>query len=770
MAGQVVIDLTGRDNLTPILDKARGASKKLNDAFQQTTKKVGGSFNRLKNQATSLQGVLVSLGAAAAVKGFAQAGIEADRTAKRLKFLGDQFGETSKLQELANKSAEKFAIGQTDAEKAVSDLFGRLRPMGVELADIETVFEGVNIAAKQMSLSTADTEGVMLQLSQALGSGKLQGDEFRSIMERLPKIGQAVAKSMGVNVSQLKELSTAGQITTREIIKALRGIKNEGFPKPDAVMRFNKAMKDLSTAIGKKLTPILSPVLNLITGLVNKFLELPEPVQAAVIGFTAIAGAFAVITPLLPAIVAGVTAIVTALTGPVGLVAAIGGGVAAFLTMKNNAKEVKEPVAAIKGETDKVKAATEAAAQAKQEFLERSKSTVKSLEAEKQQILAQEKAFDNTLKITDAKLKAEEQINNLQIQGLEVAYENAKSAKQRLNIAKQIFQQEIDGAQIAYEQTLNGIKAEQMRLQFRRQTAELEARMIQAKGELAAAEADSAEKAALIMEKTKQAVEVQRQNVRLIDGQISAQAKIAQQQKLGADAQYKAAVLTAEQNLKQKLVSDEIGMSEKHANALSRRFGDSVRNSNQLVSITGQVSTNASNAAGNFIRVATAADAAANAILRAASAQRSLNAARAQRSSSGGGGGGDQPVQQAAGGYNLGSFKAFARGGVVKGPTLGLIGEGGEPEYIIPQSKAAGFAANFLSGKRGASAIPGFAEGGMAVPSTASVNIQTGPVTQMDGQNFVTTADLGAAVEAGVLQTLEIMRRDQMTRSSMGLN
>ena len=58
----------------------------------------------------------------------------------------------------------------------------------------------------------------------------------------------------------------------------------------------------------------------------------------------------------------------------------------------------------------------------------------------------------------------------------------------------------------------------------------------------------------------------------------------------------------------------------------------------------------------------------------------------------------------------------------------------------------------------------------MAVPSTASVNIQTGPVTQMDGQNFVTTADLGAAVEAGVMQVLDMMRRDQMTRSSMGLN
>tara|TARA_R100001163_G_scaffold64008_1_gene57200 strand:+ start:566 stop:2875 length:2310 start_codon:yes stop_codon:yes gene_type:complete len=769
VAGQVVVELTAQDKVSGVLDRISGASKRLNQSIRAATGKAGQSFNNLKNKAVSLQGVLASLGAGAAIKGFAQAGIEADRTAKRLKFLGDQFGETSKLQELANKSAEKFAIGQTDAEKAVSNLYGRLRPMEIGLDDVATVFEGVNVAAKQMSLSTADTEGVMLQLSQALGSGKLQGDDFGSVMARLPKIGQAVAKSMGVQVSELKSLSSAGALTTQEIIKAMRGVREEGFPPPDSVMAFNKAISDLSTAIGQRLTPVLGPVLDVITGLVNKFLSLPEPVQAAAIAFAGIGTAFAVIAPLLPVIVAGVAAIVTTLTGPVGIIAAIGGAAAAFLTMRGKAEEAKKPVVQVRDETDKLKAATEAAARAKQDFINRSQSAVKSLEAEKQQIKAQEQAFDNALRITDARLQAEADINDLQIKGLEIAYENAGSAEKRLNIARRIFQQEIDGAQIAYQQTLNSIKAEETRLQFRRQAAELEARMIRAKGELAAAEADSAQKAALIMEKTKQAVQVQRQNVKLIDGQIRAQSKIAEQMVRSADAQFKMAVQTAEQNLKQKLVSDEIGMSEKKANALAGRMGDSVRNSNQLVNLTGQVSTNAANAEGNFIRVATAADQAANSIARAATAQRSLNAARArpnpqaQQTTA-------QPVQQAAGGYNLGSFAPFAKGGVVRGPTLGLIGEGGEPEYIIPQSKAAGFAANFLSGKRGAGAIPGFADGGMALPSSANVSIQTGPVTQMDGQNFVTTADLGAAVEAGVMQTLDMLRRDQMTRYSMGLS
>mgnify|MGYP005992981841 CR=1 FL=1 len=110
----------------------------------------------------------------------------------------------------------------------------------------------------------------------------------------------------------------------------------------------------------------------------------------------------------------------------------------------------------------------------------------------------------------------------------------------------------------------------------------------------------------------------------------------------------------------------------------------------------------------------------------------------------------------------------FAKGGMVTGPTLGLVGEAG-PEYIVPARKAQGFAQNILAGVRGPGAIPRFAEGGFVAPSSASVSIQTGPVTQMDGQNFVTTADLGAAVEAGVLQTLDIMNRDLMTRGSLGI-
>jgi hypothetical protein len=111
----------------------------------------------------------------------------------------------------------------------------------------------------------------------------------------------------------------------------------------------------------------------------------------------------------------------------------------------------------------------------------------------------------------------------------------------------------------------------------------------------------------------------------------------------------------------------------------------------------------------------------------------------------------------------------FADGGVVSGPTLAMVGEGSEPEYIVPQSKASGFASNWMAGQRGAAAIPRFAEGGVVMPSTAQVSIQTGPVTQMDGTNFITTQDMSRAVQAGVQQTLNMMRNDINTRRAIGI-
>ena len=89
----------------------------------------------------------------------------------------------------------------------------------------------------------------------------------------------------------------------------------------------------------------------------------------------------------------------------------------------------------------------------------------------------------------------------------------------------------------------------------------------------------------------------------------------------------------------------------------------------------------------------------------------------------------------------------FAQGGVVDRPTLAMVGEGGEREYIIPESKMAAASARYLSGGRGDAVLSGGA-------GNSIINIRTGPVMSAQGQQWVTMADLERAVrqtEAGVM-------------------
>jgi SLT domain-containing protein len=98
---------------------------------------------------------------------------------------------------------------------------------------------------------------------------------------------------------------------------------------------------------------------------------------------------------------------------------------------------------------------------------------------------------------------------------------------------------------------------------------------------------------------------------------------------------------------------------------------------------------------------------------------------------------------------------AFAEGGVVNRPTLAMVGEGGEREWIIPESKMARASANFLAGARGSAVLNGNGSGG-AMPQ---INITTGPIMQTpDGQQWVSLADLERAQRQTVATVMGQLR------------
>jgi len=251
---------------------------------------LGDSAGRTLSPFGSMSGALRGVADAAAAVGLAavgrdllNAGLEANAADTRIKALAGGFKEVGPLTDIAARAAKDFALGNVEAKNAITDLYGRLRPMGVPLKDIETVFYGVNNAAKMVGLSSSDTNDVLIQLSQALGSGALQGDELRSIMERMPAVGQAVASVMKVSASEVKKLGSEGKITTDVMIKAAAELAKMKPPPPTPMQQFEKAVKDLRTEIGENLLPILTPFVQALTGFVRTLSSLPEPVQTAVV-------------------------------------------------------------------------------------------------------------------------------------------------------------------------------------------------------------------------------------------------------------------------------------------------------------------------------------------------------------------------------------------------------------------------------------------------------------------------------------------------------
>lgn len=114
--------------------------------------------------------------------------------------------------------------------------------------------------------SAQETSAAMYQLNQALASGRLQGDEFRSIIENAPMLANAIAKSMGVSRAELKEMSSEGMITADVIKKAMVDCADEVNTKFNNMpMTFGQAMNQIGNTAAMKF----QEVANAFSGMIN---------------------------------------------------------------------------------------------------------------------------------------------------------------------------------------------------------------------------------------------------------------------------------------------------------------------------------------------------------------------------------------------------------------------------------------------------------------------------------------------------------------------
>lgn len=202
------------DNTDKAAKAMLGASKK-NDQFNESLKRTETVANTASGGITKLIGAIGGLAAVKKVMDFTDTYAS---TNARLAMITNNMEEQKALQQDIFAAAGR-SRGQYDAMANAAAKLSMLA--GDSFTSNQEAVAFAELLTKSLKVSGAsqgEQDSAFLQLTQAMTAGKLQGDEFRSIMENAPMVADAIAAYMGKSKSELKELSSQGLITA-DIIK-----------------------------------------------------------------------------------------------------------------------------------------------------------------------------------------------------------------------------------------------------------------------------------------------------------------------------------------------------------------------------------------------------------------------------------------------------------------------------------------------------------------------------------------------------------------------
>ena len=304
---------------------ASGATRALNGVQQQT--------NALQKSFGGLRTALAGIGLTVVARQAVNASATFDKLKIRLGLLTKESGSFAKSLQIAKDAQKAFGLSTIEALEGVTDITARLAPLKVGVDDIRTVFFGFNTAAKLAGASAVESSNAFRQLAQALGSGRLAGDEFRSVSEQVPTVLAPIAAELGVTIGELKKLAAEGQLTSDVVLRALGRVGKEGSGFLEELLKndptqifknFQNATQDLSIALGSELRPAVEGVTKLLTDLINKLLEFSGTnAGQAVILLAKIAVTAKVLALAIPLVTGAVTALLAKLSmvGTVSLLA-----------------------------------------------------------------------------------------------------------------------------------------------------------------------------------------------------------------------------------------------------------------------------------------------------------------------------------------------------------------------------------------------------------------------------------------------------------------
>lgn len=222
----------------------RGDISSINDAYLRLSQTVSdteryirdntdeqGRFNQQIRDGTSasndlmnsIKGIVAAYVSTQGIKNALNLSDELTQTTARLEMMSQGFEEAGMN---AQELMQQVYSSAQDARGSLSDMADVVARFGNNARDAfespREVIDFANLVQKQMAIAGASTQeaaNAELQLSQALGSGVLRGDELNSIFEQAPNLIQNIADYLDVPIGQIREMASEGQLSA-DVVKA----------------------------------------------------------------------------------------------------------------------------------------------------------------------------------------------------------------------------------------------------------------------------------------------------------------------------------------------------------------------------------------------------------------------------------------------------------------------------------------------------------------------------------------------------------------------
>ncbi len=253
---------TAFDSIEQNIRDAESQQKRFNNQIKGGTSAAGGLWDKLKSVA-SVAAIIVG------GKKVLNISDQFTNTNARLNNAMIQFDDGGSLQELEQKvmaSAQRSRTGYMDAAASIAKLGLNAKDAFGSMDEVIAFQELINKQFVIGGANTQEQQAAMVQLTQAMASGVLRGEELNSVFEQAPGIVQSIADYLDVPIGQIRNMAAEGQITSTIVKNAMFAASDEIEAK---FQNMPKTWAQIWTSMKNKALSIFAPILSRINEIGN---------------------------------------------------------------------------------------------------------------------------------------------------------------------------------------------------------------------------------------------------------------------------------------------------------------------------------------------------------------------------------------------------------------------------------------------------------------------------------------------------------------------